>query len=322
MSEGEKRKLQLTREQSLRALPVLAALLLVLGGWLLYAGIQRTRQDSQLIALQHGRDDAASAINRLLKEEQRRLGARLATEPVRNALAADDLAAAAKLVAEGWGDLRRSEVWPADLQPLYTALPAGGFGAPAVAEAALATGKPAARVIKGKGEQRLALAAPATAKQGPVVIYVEMPAARLIAHLGTVSIPGNAYLALRQGGGSLQERGDSALSGSAEALGTRVVDSDMRIAAALPDPVEVPFGLPALPGLALGVLLLLGAGALWFVVRAPSAADGDPATGTTLPSGRPKGLRRITRPKPMSNRSASSQLSRIETSAPYPSSET
>ena len=83
MSEGEKRKLQLTREQSLRALPVLAALLLVLGGWLLYAGIQRTRQDSQLIALQHGRDDAASAINRLLKEEQRRLGARLATEPVR-----------------------------------------------------------------------------------------------------------------------------------------------------------------------------------------------------------------------------------------------
>ena len=267
MSEGEKRKLQLTREQSLRALPVLAALLLVLGGWLLYAGIQRTRQDSQLIALQHGRDDAASAINRLLKEEQRRLGARLATEPVRNALAADDLAAAAKLVAEGWGDLRRSEVWPADLQPLYTALPAGGFGAPAVAEAALATGKPAARVIKGKGEQRLALAAPATAKQGPVVIYVEMPAARLIAHLGTVSIPGNAYLALRQGGGSLQERGDSALSGSAEALGTRVVDSDMRIAAALPDPVEVPFGLPALPGLALGVLLLLGAGALWFVVR-------------------------------------------------------
>ena len=267
MSEGEKRKLQLTREQSLRALPVLAALLLVLGGWLLYAGIQRTRQDSQLIALQHGRDDAASAINRLLKEEQRRLGARLATEPVRNALAADDLAAAAKLVAEGWGDLRRSEVWPADLQPLYTALPAGGFGAPAVAEAALATGKPAARVIKGKGEQRLALAAPATAKQGPVVIYVEMPAARLIAHLGTVSIPGNAYLALRQGGGSLQERGDSALSGSAEALGTRVVDSDMRIAAALPDPVEVPFGLPALPGLALGALLLLGAGALWFVVR-------------------------------------------------------
>ena len=267
MSEGEKRKLQLTREQSLRALPVLAALLLLLGGWLLYAGIQRTRQDSQLIALQHGRDDAASAINRLLKEEQRRLGARLATEPVRNALAADDLAAAAKLVAEGWGDLRRSEVWPADLQPLYTALPAGGFGAPAVAEAALATGKPAARVIKGKGEQRLALAAPATAKQGPVVIYVEMPAARLIAHLGTVSIPGNAYLALRQGGGSLQERGDSALSGSAEALGTRVVDSDMRIAAALPDPVEVPFGLPALPGLALGVLLLLGAGALWFVVR-------------------------------------------------------
>ena len=41
MSDGEKRKLQLSREDSLRALPVLAALLLVLGGWLLYAGIQR-----------------------------------------------------------------------------------------------------------------------------------------------------------------------------------------------------------------------------------------------------------------------------------------
>jgi len=267
MSDGEKRKLQLSREDSLRALPVLAALLLVLGGWLLYAGIQRMRQDSQLVALQHARDDAASAINRLLKEEQRKLGARLATQPVREALAAGNLSGAARLVAEDWPGLRRSEVQPADLKAQYENLSAGGFGMLAVAEAALATGKPTARVIKGKGEQRLALAAPANAKSGPVVVYVELPAARLLAHLGAVSIPGNAYLALRQGGGSLQERGDAGLSGSAEALGTKVTDSDLRIAAALPDATEVPFGLPALPGLALGVLLLLGAGALWFVVR-------------------------------------------------------
>lgn len=177
MSDGEKRKLQLSREDSLRALPVLAALLLVLGGWLLYAGIQRMRQDSQLVALQHARDDAASAINRLLKEEQRRLGARLATEPVRAALAAGNLPGAARLVAEDWPGLRRSEVQPADLKAQYENLSAGGFGMLAVAEAALATGRPTARVIKGKGEQRLALAAPANAKSGPVVVYVELPAA-------------------------------------------------------------------------------------------------------------------------------------------------
>lgn len=284
MSDGDKRKLKLSREDSLRALPVLVALLLVLGGWLLYAGIQRMRQDSQLVALQHARDDAASAINRLLKEEQRKMGARLATPAVRTALANGDLPAAARAVAEDWGDLRRSEVWPADLQAQYGALPGAGFGALAVNEAALATGKPAARVIKAKGEQRLALAAPATAKQGPVVVYVEMPATRLLANLDTVSIPGNAYLALRQGGGSLQERGDAALSGSAEALGTKVTDSDLRIAAALPDPVEVPLGLPALPALALGALLLLGAGALWFVVRPRMLGLGGPVeeAGETL----------------------------------------
>src|SRR5690606_32417339 len=157
MSDGEKRKLQLTREQSLRALPVLVALLVLLGGWLVYTGFQRTRQDSQQIALQHARDDAASAINRLLKEEQRELDARIATPAVLEALATGDLAAAARRVAEDDGDLRRSEVWPTDLQDLYAALPAGGFGPLAVAEAALATGKPAARVIKSKGEQRLAL---------------------------------------------------------------------------------------------------------------------------------------------------------------------
>ncbi len=267
MSDGDKRKLKLSREDSLRALPVLAILLLLLGGWLLYAGIQRMRQDSQLVALQHARDDAASAINRLLKEEQRRMGARLATPAVRTALAAGDLAGAGRAVAAGWGDLRRSEVWPADLQAQYGGLPAAGFGALAVAEAALAGGKPAARVIKAKGEQRLALAAPTTAKPGQVVVYVEMSATRLLANIGTVSIPGDAYLALRQGAGSLQERGDASLSGTAEALGAKVADSDLRIAAALPDPVEVPLGLPALPGLALGALLLLGAGGLWFVVR-------------------------------------------------------
>jgi len=284
MSDGEKRKLKLSREDSLRALPVLAVLLLVLGGWLLYSGIQRTRQDSQQVALQHARDDAASAINRLLREEQRKLGARIVTPAVRDALAAGDLTAAAKAVASDWNDLRRSDVLPADLQGLYGALPAGGFGALAVNEAALATGKPAARIIKGKGEQRLALAAPANAKQGPVVVYVEMPATRLVANVGTVSIPGNAYLALRQGAGNLHERGDTKLSGSAEALGTKVPDSDLRIAAALPDPTEVPFGLPALPGLGLGALLLLAAGGLWFVVRPRLLGLGGPVeeAGETL----------------------------------------
>ncbi|QIL19625.1 phosphomannomutase/phosphoglucomutase [Thermomonas sp. HDW16] len=267
MSDGDKRKLKLTRADLLRALPALAVLLVLLGGWLLYAGIQRLREDSQVVALQHARDDAATAISRLLQEDQRKLGTQLAAASVRNALAAGDLPMAAKAVAANWGGVQRSEVWPADLQGQYGALPAGGFGVLAVTEAALASGKPVARVIKSKGEQRLALAAPTTAKQGPAVVYVEMPAERLIAQVGTTSIPGSAYLALRQGASNLYERGDTELSNSAEALGTKVAGSDLRIAAAVPDPMEVPFGLPALASLVLGGLLLAGAAVLWLVVR-------------------------------------------------------
>ena len=67
---------------------------------------------------------------------------------------------AARALAAGWEGVQRSEVWPADMQALYAALPRSGYGSLAVAEAALAAGKPAARVVKTRGPQRLALAAP------------------------------------------------------------------------------------------------------------------------------------------------------------------
>ena len=52
---------------------------------------------------------------------------------------------------------------------MYAALPRSGYGSLAVAEAAMAEAKPVARVVKTAGEQRLALAAPATDRGGQVV---------------------------------------------------------------------------------------------------------------------------------------------------------
>ncbi len=268
MEDGAKRKLQLSRDHSLRALPILMALLVALGLWLGIAGALQMRDGSRLETLQGARDDAAGNVRRSLQAEQRKLVAKLASPAVKTALAAGDSTAAARALAAGWPDLKRSELWPADMQALYAALPRSGYGSLAVAEAALANGKPAARVVKSGGQQRLALAAPvAAAAQGTMLAYVELPLERLTNGFEGVGLASGTYLALRQDARNIVERGDTELGNAAEALAAKVADSDLRIAAAAPDVTSAPFGLSAAPALAAGVAMLLAALGLWFGLR-------------------------------------------------------
>lgn len=283
--DGDKPKLQLTREQSLRALPLLVALLLGLGLWLAIAGTLQLRDAGRLDALQHARDDAAANVRRSLQGEQRKLAAKLATPAVQAAVAAGDVAGATRALSAGWPDVQRSELWPADLQALYQGLPRSGYGTLAVAEAALAGGTPVARVVKADAGQRLALAAPTGAAPGAMLAYVELPLARLSNGFEGVGLAPSTYLALRQGSRNVLERGDTGLGNAAESLAAKVGDSDLRIAAAAPDTTAAPFGLSMWPALGSGIALLLVALALWFVLRPRLMAQGaGEGAGEALPT--------------------------------------
>ena len=264
---GDKRALQLSAAQTAKGVPMLAAALVLMGLWMLVTGGLRMRDEARTASLQGARDTVIAETRQSLRGMERKLEATLASPAVQAELQAGNRDLAARAIAAGWAGATRSEVWPADLQALYAALPRSGYGSLAVAEAALATNKPAARVVKTGGEQRLALAAPAKDLQGPVLVYVELPLAQLTRGVEAASLASGAYLALRQGGRSVVERGETELADSAESLAAKVPDSDLRIAAAVPDPTNTPFGLDALPALAAGVVLLLAAAGLWFGLR-------------------------------------------------------
>ena len=263
----EKGKLKLDPAQAARALPLLVALLALLGIWCLVSGALRIRDDARQSGLQVARDDAVMAARRTLNDERGRLVQRLGADRVKAALATGDSAAALRLLRQSWPELQRAELWPADLTEAYAGLPRTGFGALATCEAALSEGKPVARVVKSAGTQRLALAVPVAGGRGSMVAYVELPLAKLANGVKAPTVPAYTYLALRQGSRNVLERGDTSLGNSAEALAAKVPDSDLRIAASAPDAAATPFQLGGMSAVGLGAILVLLSAWLWVIVR-------------------------------------------------------
>ncbi len=270
--------------QAARALPWLVGLLGLLGLWCLVAGGLRQRDESRQNALEFARDDVVVAVRRTLNEHRQKMGARLASKEFTAALAAGDAAAAAASLKQGWSEIRRAELWPADLEARYQQLPRSGFGSLAAAEDALVTGKLAVRIVRAADGPRVALAAPVKGV-AEMVAYVELPLARLESAVASPTLPGGTYLALRQGQRSVVERGEVELAAAAEAMGARVPDSELRVAAAAPDSMAAPFGLNGWISLGLGGVLLVLCGGLWFVLRPRLLAmggSGEIVAGPTL----------------------------------------
>ena len=263
----EKSKLALDPARAAKLLPLLVALLVVLGLWCLVSGALRIRDDARHAGLQGARDDAVMAVRRTLNDERGRLAQRLGGERVKAALASGNSAEALRLLRESWPELQRAELWPADLTEAYAALPKTGFGALATTEAALVSGTPVARVVKSAAAQRLALAAPVAGGSGPMVAYVELPLDKLSSGFKAPAVPAETYLALRQGSQNVLERGDTGLGNAAEALAAKVPDSDLRIAASAPRAAATPFGLGGMPAVGLGAILTLLSAWLWVIVR-------------------------------------------------------
>jgi len=251
-------KPQISAAQLRPALLPVAALCGVLALWMAWAGVQQHLDSSRRNGLIQVRDAAVSSAHNALGVEHKRLRDRLAAAPMQAALQAGDFKAASAELGKDWPGASNGTVLPVDLAEQYAALPGSGYGRLGAMEAAIVADKPMAAIVREGGKPVLALAAPARAGEQLVgVAYVQLPLQRVSDGVEKAEIGGSSYLALRQGGFSAIERGDTALNNGAEAMAAPIPGSDLRVAAAVPDIAGGPFGLGALPCFIAAVVLAL-----------------------------------------------------------------
>ncbi len=262
-------------------LPALVVGCVVLSLWFAWSGWQQQRDSSRRTGLEQSRDQAVSAIGAALAAEQKRFAERLAGKDLRAAVAGGDRARAAELLGADWPGASNPTILPPELDDDYAALAQGRYGRLAALEAALVAGEPISWVVREGETQRLALASPlATGDQVNAVALIFLPLQVITAPVDAAAVPGDAYMALRQGRLSVLERGDQGLSDGAEALALAVPGSSLRVAAGVPYPAFAPFGMSALASLiAAGVLALLALvflrGPQWLARRRAAAVDDD-----------------------------------------------
>ncbi|HET8817970.1 MAG TPA: phosphomannomutase/phosphoglucomutase [Xanthomonadaceae bacterium] len=283
MTEPTTRRMPFTSAQVRRALPLLAALLLLLAAWLAWSGWRQQQDSAGGVALQQARDATVQQTAAVLAEARERFGAQLATPAVQSALAGGDLAAAGTALATGWAGAEDTAVLPVELDAAYAAAAAGegSYGRLAALEGALVADGVVTTVIRDGDAAALVLSAPARTDQGTVgVAYAQLPLAGVTAPLLASSPGEGAYLALRQGSYTIAEQGDDSLAHRGETLAVKIPDSQLRVAAASPDAATGPFGLGAMACfIAAGVLALLALVALlrWHRPQAAAAETEDEA---------------------------------------------
>ena len=234
-----------------RALPLLAVLLFLLAGLLAWSGVRQWRDAALLDDMQRARDAAVAAVEGAHAAQARKLAERLASAPVKAALDGGDTAAALAALRDGWKEVEEAEIFDGGLEAAYQDAPAFGFSKLALLEAGLQGNAVAARVVKDGKASAFGLAA--AVPQG--VVYVRLPLAQLTAGFDRVSAPGAGYLALRQGGFSVRERGNRTLQDGAERMAHAVGKTGLRVATAVPDSEPGPLGLGAIPALVVAGLL-------------------------------------------------------------------
>ncbi len=282
------KRLRLSAARLRPLVPLAAIALVAIAAWMAWTGWGQMRDAQRGKALQQSRDLVSQATTRSLAQQQSRLQERLALPAVRAALAAGDFPAAAAAMRSDWPRLERVDFLPPDLAAAYAGLPKSGFGKLDAAEAALSAGAPVARIVRDDGV-RLVIAAPARVDGRLVAIaQARLPVGVATTALETANVAGDTYLALRQGGYTVAQRGDVGLTDVAEVLAVpvKVKGSDLRIAAGLPDEATGAFGLGAMASfIAAGVLLLLAIAAMVMLRRgfgrdanAPAGHDEDAPT--------------------------------------------
>ena len=251
-------------------LPAVAVACALLAAWMGWNAWQQHRDDARHGAIEQSRDAAVQQIGAVLAAGHKRFAEELEDPALQAAIAGDEFARAGTLLVDGWPGATRGEVLAPGLDRAYAALPDRGYGTVAAMEAALAEDKPVAWMVRVEGEPQLALAAPVRKDDRVVAVaLVQLDPRPVTGPVGSAAVGDDTYLALRQRGHSLVERGDVDLAGGAEALAKPVSGSDLRVAAAVPDVAGAPFGLGAMGCLVATLVLALLALLAW---RAPQLA--------------------------------------------------
>ena len=233
------------------ALPKLAVLLALLAVLLAWSGVRQWRDAGLLEDTERARDRAVEVVQASHAAQVKQLQQRLASAPVKAALAANDTAAAVAAIREGWADAEQVEILDGALLAAYGDAATFGFSKLALLEAGMQGNAVAARVVKDGKQTAFGMAA--AVPQG--VLYVRVPLARLTEGFDGVAMPAGGYLALRQGAYSIQQRGDTRLEDGAERMAHAVGKTGLRVATAAPDSDSGPLGLGAIPALVVAALL-------------------------------------------------------------------
>jgi phosphomannomutase/phosphoglucomutase len=267
-----------TRQQIIQIRPALlpiAGLCLVLALVMGWSGLSQFIHDQRREELELTRDNGMQLVHQALLRQQKQLTGALAQPSVQAALVTGDLAAVAKAISTGWPNVTLVQVHRADLETAYAEAAKGGFGRLGVLETALAENRVRSWVISNKGKPHLSLAAPV--KQGDRVIgvaYAQLPLSELTIGLDTLGLSDDSYLALRQGGATIWERGEMEYTGGAERMARDVSDSGLRVVAATSTPPTALAGLSAIPAMVAAVLLLLLAYVAWRLRRLQPGSGG------------------------------------------------
>ncbi|MFC3814357.1 phosphomannomutase/phosphoglucomutase [Lysobacter sp. GCM10012299] len=264
MKGVEKEQLSVSADQLKSVLPLVIAACVLLAAWFGWSGWQLHQDSERRQDVAAVRDEAVQAAQRALIAEQKQLTQRLAAPELQAALATGDLAGASSQLGKGWAGASDVVILPVDLSAEYAALPKGGYGRLGVIEAAIATERPAAGLVRHAGGPQLALSAPArNGEQMVGVAYVRLPLQKVTSVLESAEVSDDSYVALRQGGYSALERGDTGLAGGAEALAAKIPGTDLRVAAAVPDVAGGPLGLDAMLCFAAAIVFALLALLAW-----------------------------------------------------------
>ena len=154
--------------------------MLVLAAALVLDGLGQWRVEHARSSLLEERNVVVVATARAAQDATTAMAKAVAAPQIAQAVASKDLPAAAAELKKAWPDAEAADVWPADLQTQYAALP-DAAGQLAAAEAALASNAAQLRVVRHGEDARVVLAAPMATGDVRHVAVVRLPLATLTA---------------------------------------------------------------------------------------------------------------------------------------------
>lgn len=236
--------------------PLVAALLALLGFWMLWKAYSVYSDQRLTEAVELKRSQIVQAVNPVVKRAIDKLNVTRERSTLIAALKREDTAAARTIVSEGWPEIERVDFFLPDLKAAYANPQVFGFGKLTVLETALDKKTTYFAIAKDDGGPRIALAAPVVDEQGQVLqlVYVRLPTKDLIAPFANAA-PSGAYISLRQGRFNVSESGDIENLGTAVDVGAvEIAGTPLKVIAVAP---EAPTGIAGMKGIGEAIVGLL-----------------------------------------------------------------